>query len=71
MKAITLEDQIEHAKEIIEMYRNSWFVPKDPRIINRTPETRLRFAGDPENWRNYLQAQAILRSLRLLKRLRQ
>lgn len=64
---ITLDDEIEAASEVVEMYRNSWFVR---RTMRRSRENqRLLWRGqEPENWRTWLAANA---TLRRLKRIRQ
>lgn len=68
VKAVSLEEEIEHAKGVIEMYRNSWFVQ---RVFGRGRiPGNLRWAGDSVRWRDYLCAHATLRKLRLIKQLR-
>lgn len=59
---ITLEDEIAEAKEIVEMYRNSWFVRTTLSVPRE--EQRLIWAGEPEQWKQWLAANAILRRLK-------
>lgn len=66
MKPVSLKEEISHAKEVIEMYRNSWFVP----VNGNNWDGKLCFAGEPAQWRKYLIAHATLRRLRSMKHFR-
>lgn len=64
MKPVSLQDEIENAKNVVEMYRNSWFMPVRSRADHCS---RLRWAGEPEDWRLWLAANATLRRLKKLR----
>lgn len=63
---ITLDDEIRAARDVVEMYRNSWFMPR--RHLSWLKCQRpLKWCGNSEQWREWLAAHAILRRLKRIR----